>query len=156
MPDYDIPGFGLLSLAHLVLDFNGTLALDGELLPGVSERLAELARRLNIHIITADTFGTVAGIFRYTGYDVHVIGKGGEGAAKAAYVRELGTESCACVGNGRNDVPMLGEAALGMAVLQEEGAASAALAAADIVAPDINAALDLLLRPKRLIATLRE
>ena len=59
------------------------------------------------------------------------------------------------VGNGRNDRLMLKEAALGIAVLQAEGAAAEALLAADVVAPDILAALDLLLAPEGLIATLR-
>ena len=38
-----IPGFKNLSLAHLVLDFNGTLAVDGNLITGVSERRKEAA-----------------------------------------------------------------------------------------------------------------
>lgn len=50
---------------------------------------------------------------------------------------------------------MLHEAALGLVVIQAEGAAQIAVAAADIVSKSIEDALDLLLRPKRLIATLR-
>jgi soluble P-type ATPase len=50
---------------------------------------------------------------------------------------------------------MMEEAALAIAVLQSEGAFSATLAAADVVAPHIRDALDLLLRPQRLTATLR-
>ncbi len=56
----DIPGFGALRLEHLVLDYNGTLAADGELLPGVGEALRALARDVRIHAITADTFGRAA------------------------------------------------------------------------------------------------
>jgi hypothetical protein len=52
-----IPGFGRLRLEHLVLDYNGTLAVDGRPLPGVKTRLKRLARSLRIHVITADTFG---------------------------------------------------------------------------------------------------
>ena len=36
---HKIPGFGALRLEHLVLDYNGTLALDGRLLRGVGPRL---------------------------------------------------------------------------------------------------------------------
>jgi soluble P-type ATPase len=61
----------------------------------------------------------------------------------------------AAIGNGRNDQLMLAAAALGIAVVQEEGAAIESLSAADVVLPDIRSALDLLLFPKRLIATLR-
>ena len=53
----DIPGGGSLRLEHLVLDFNGTLACDGELLPGVVERLQRLSESMRIHVVTADTFG---------------------------------------------------------------------------------------------------
>ena len=38
------PGFGDLHLSHLVCDYNGTLALDGTLLPGVADALRDLAR----------------------------------------------------------------------------------------------------------------
>ena len=70
-------------------------------------------------------------------------------------MRRLGGDNAVAVGNGRNDRLMLQEAALGIAVLQAEGAAVEALLAADLVAPDILAALDLLLVPGALTATLR-
>ena len=59
------------------------------------------------------------------------------------------------VGNGANDAAMLHKASLGIAVLGGEGLALACLTAADIVVPDIGAALDLLLQPRRILATLR-
>ena len=60
-----------------------------------------------------------------------------------------------CIGNGRNDTGMLKIARLGIVVVQQEGMAVAALLAADVVASNIVAALDLLLIPKRLVTTLR-
>ena len=62
MPLYAIPGQDPLEVRHLVLDYNGTLATDGTLVPGVAERLRELAlppHSLTIHVVTADTMGTV-------------------------------------------------------------------------------------------------
>jgi soluble P-type ATPase len=50
---------------------------------------------------------------------------------------------------------MLKAADLGIAVMQGEGAAVETLLAAAVVAPDIRAALGLLLYPARLVATLR-
>ena len=35
----DIPGFTKLQLKYMVLDYNGTLAVDGDMLPGVKETL---------------------------------------------------------------------------------------------------------------------
>ena len=50
---------------------------------------------------------------------------------------------------------MLEAAALGIAVVQRECASADALKAADVIAPDIVAALELLTHPLRLAATLR-
>ena len=56
MIDVDIPGYGKLELNHLVLDYNGTLAVDGMLLPGVKAALNALAGSMTVHVVTADTF----------------------------------------------------------------------------------------------------
>ena len=58
MLEVDVPGHGLLRLDHLVLDFNGTLAQDGVLRPGVAQRLLRLSASLAIHVVTGDTFGS--------------------------------------------------------------------------------------------------
>jgi soluble P-type ATPase len=150
-----IPGFKELRLTHLVLNYNGTIAEHGRLIRGVAEKLAVLAPRLAIHILTADTFGTVREQVAPLPADLIVIAPGDQAQAKCEYVRRLGGEQTVAVGNGRNDRLMLKEAALGIALLQAEGAAVEALLAADVVAPDILAALDLLLTPEGLIATLR-
>jgi soluble P-type ATPase len=50
---------------------------------------------------------------------------------------------------------MLKASALGVAVIQGEGAAFETLASADVVCTDIRSALSLLSNPMRLIATLR-
>ena len=59
------------------------------------------------------------------------------------------------MGNGRNDRLMLQTAALGVAVCQAEGAAVPTMLAADVMGSDIQDALDLLIHPLRLVATLR-
>jgi soluble P-type ATPase len=150
-----IPGFGTLSVRYLVLDYNGTLAIDGRLLPRVKARLERLARTLRIHVVTADTFGKARSGMRGVECTLEILQGGAEERAKAAYVRRLGASGVACIGNGRNDRLMLRAAALGIAVLQAEGAAAETLAAADVVAPSISDALDLFLRPRRLVASLR-
>jgi soluble P-type ATPase len=155
MIEIDIPGFGELRLEHLVLDYNGTLAVDGRLLFGVRERLERLAAHLTIHVITADTFGKAADYLVNIPCQLAILRPGGQDETKRDFVRGLGAEKCVCVGNGRNDRFMLQEAALGIAVLQDEGAAAVTLAAADMVTPDIQSALDLLVQPLRLVATLR-
>jgi soluble P-type ATPase len=155
MLEIDIPGYRALRLRYLVLDFNGTLACDGALLDGVRERLMILVGILHIHIVTADTFGKARE--QLVGVPCHLSILPGEDQArhKLEYVQGLGPEMTVCVGNGRNDRLMLQEAGLGIAVVQTEGAAVPTVLAADVLAPDILAALDLLTHPRRLVATLR-
>ena len=57
--------------------------------------------------------------------------------------------------NGANDAQMLDAVALGIAVVGPEGAHRSALAACDIAAPSITAALGLLTDPRTLTATPR-
>jgi P-type E1-E2 ATPase len=155
-----IPGTGELDLLHLVLDVNGTVAVGGRLLDGLPQRLDALRKSgLQIHWITADTRGTQAALDEEMGWPAARISAGepgGEAAQKAAFVRKLGAAHVVAIGNGANDVTMLREAGLGIAVLGAEGLAVTALLAADVVAPDIHAALELLQDPSRLIATLRQ
>ena len=155
MIEITISKVAVLHLDHLVLDYNGTLAQDGELIAGVRERLQQLAQTLQLHVLTADTHGTVQEKVSSINCLLHVIGVGKEDKAKARYLELLGPDRVVAIGNGRNDVIMLKEAALGIAVLQTEGLSPQALSASDIFCKDINDALDLLLYPARLTATLR-
>ena len=150
-----IPDDRDIVLRHLVLDMNGTLAQDGALLPGVKERLDQLKPLLEIHLITADTHGGGRDAARTLGIQFHKMTPGPGGPQKLALVRELGPAGVAAIGNGANDALMLKEAALGIAVNGGEGAAAAAILAADIYIPDILDALDLFLHPDRIRATLR-
>lgn len=150
-----IPGDRDFNFAHLVLDFNGTLACNGHLLPGVPERLEHLAGKLTLHILTADTHGSVARETASCSVSLATLPEAAQDRAKEAYILQLGAEQVVAVGNGRNDRLMLARAALGIAVIQSEGAATDTLMAADLVVPNILAALDLLIRPQRLSATLR-
>jgi soluble P-type ATPase len=152
---FDIPGMGKMQLNQLVLDYNGTLAVDGILQSGVAEGLTALAADLNIQVLTADTFGKAAQGLEGLPCELAVLPPGAQDLAKRDFVERLGADTCACVGNGRNDRLMLEAAALGVAVILGEGAAGATLAAADVVATSITAALDLLSNPLRLAATLR-
>jgi P-type E1-E2 ATPase len=148
----EIPGADELLLDHLVLDLNGTLADRGVLVVGVEERLLALTEMLEVRVLSADTFGTLQELARRIGLESAAVSSGAE---KLRVVEALGAERCAAVGNGRNDVEMLTAVRLGIAVLGPEGASAEALHAADVVCPTILAALDLLLDPRALAATLR-
>ncbi|HEY1293974.1 MAG TPA: HAD family hydrolase, partial [Chloroflexota bacterium] len=152
----DIPGWQSLQLEVLLLDVNGTLTLDGELLAGVETRLKALIGVLDVQLVSADTFGRLDNIAAQLGVRAKRLEAGRpEAAQKADVVRQLGAERVVAIGNGANDADMLADAALGIAIVGPEGVAAGALAAADVVVPTISDALGLLVNSKRLIATLR-
>lgn len=156
MIDIDIPGFGDLKIEHLVLDYNGTLALDGKLLPGVRKQITELAEDLEVHIITADTLGQCEEELGDLPVTIQILQTRPEDEAKLNYIRNLGEKKCACIGNGRNDKLMLHEAALGIIVFGPECFSVESSGVADLAATDINYALGLFTHPIRLLATLRD
>ena len=155
MLEISIPGFPEIKLTDLVLDYNGTLALDGKLIEGVADRLQKLSDQLRIHILTADTFGNAAaGVAGLPG-ELSILGQGDQAQAKLDYIKEIGPVGVVSIGNGRNDRLMLEGSVLSIAVIQSEGAGVETLTSANVVVPSILDALDLLSHPQRLVATLR-
>lgn len=148
----EIPGREKLTLEHLLLDQNGTLSNRGELLSGVREGVAQLRNLLRVHVLSADTFGTLSQVASALGVDGHRVQTGRE---KLAFIQSLDPAVCAAIGNGANDEAMLRTSAIGIAVLGPEGTSVGALLAADVVCENVRDALQLLLEPKLLIATLR-
>ena len=151
----EIPGHRSVALRHVVLDYNGTIARDGVLLDEVRALLPALCERYKVHVITADTFGSVAA--QLEGFDVRVtvLKSKDHTFEKAQYIGNLDVRHCAAVGNGSNDARMLKDAWIAIAVLGDEGCSVQALSGADVVCRNITDALGLLLNEKRLIATLR-
>jgi P-type E1-E2 ATPase len=156
MIELNIPGRGLVQLHHLVCDVNGTLAVDGQLLEGVKQRLFALRDRLTLHLLTADTHGKQGIIDQQLNLKAVHIQPGEEDEQKTKYVQKLGAESVVAIGQGANDAGMLQAAALGICVFSAEGTAVKTLLAADMVVANIFEALALLEKPLRIVATLRK
>jgi len=150
-----IPDYGELDLKNLVMDYNGTLALDGMLIEGVRETLTELSKSISLHVLTADTFGKAKSGLKGIDCTLSILADEDQQSGKLAYVQSLGAENTVSIGNGRNDQLMLKVSALGIAVILEEGASAQTLQAADIVCTSIVSALKLLSNPLRVVATLR-
>jgi len=155
MIELPIPGDETLRLKRLLLDYNGTLACDGTVLPGVKERLRKLQSDLELYVVTADTFGTVRREMADSGVEVMVLESDDHTEEKRRLLERLGPDHTVAVGNGNNDRLMLEYSILGIAVLGDEGCALETLHAARLCCRSITDALDLLLHPKRLVATLR-
>jgi P-type E1-E2 ATPase len=155
MIELQIPGRGIVRLEYAVFDVNGTLAVDGVLLKGIEARIALLRGKLEVRLITADTHGRQSEIDKKLKFKADRLEHGDERQQKANYIWQLGAQQVVAIGNGNNDVEMLKAAEIGIVVIGREGAAREAIQAADVVVFDVLDAIDLLLNPKRLIATLR-
>jgi len=151
----DIPGAVLLEIEHFVIDFSGTLSVDGVLIPRVKEELNELAERLHIHVLTSDTFGKAREELEGIKCTVKILDGDDHMGQKERYVLSLGAKRVTALGNGNNDARMLKAAGIGIAVCLKEGCSVEALTSAKILVRSPIDAIALLLNPKRLIATLR-
>lgn len=155
MFELEIPGFGLVKLKYLVSDFTGTLSVDGKLIIGVKEKLNEISKFLDIHILTADTFGRVKEELKDLKCIIQILNGENHDIQKEEYIKKLGSEYVIALGNGNNDRRMLKIAKIGVAVCLNEGCSIDAIKSADILVHSPIDAIDLLLSPKRLKATLR-
>ena len=152
----DIPRWGTVDIENIVIDLNGTLATDGKIPFEAKEKIGALSQLVKIYILTADPqrpaneeiLGMKAELIRVLGEDSK--------QGKLDFLRTLNPEMTVAVGNGSNDQLILKEAAFGIAVLGEEGVSVSAIQSADILVKNIESALDLLLKPRRLITTLGE
>ncbi len=156
MIELNIPGRGSFRLNFLVCDVNGTLAVDGKLIEGLAHRIHSLRDRLEVHLITADTHGSQELIDQQLNLRAVRLRVGNEALQKGEFVRSLGAEHVIAIGQGANDAQMLAAAAIGIAIVSPEGLALTTLQAADLVVADIFTALDLLDKPLRLVASLRQ
>ena len=141
---------------HVVFDYNGVLAENGRVSKEVRHLLTELASKVSVAVITADTFGTAQEeLQNVPDVELIILPEDKDGTEKARYVQEWGPETTAVVGNGVNDQPMFFIAGLKICVLGPEGASSGVLAAANVIVRSPEDAIHLFLNPKRLCATLR-
>ena len=152
----EIPGWGNIDIENIVIDLNGTIATDGKIASEVRKKITSLSELAKVYILTADTQGTANK--EILGMNVELIKVPEENSKKGKFefLSTLNLETTVAIGNGSNDQLTLKEAALGIAVLGDEGVSVSAMKSADIVVENIHNALDLFLEPKRLIATLRE
>jgi soluble P-type ATPase len=155
----DIPGFGKVQINSILSDYTGTLACGGKLVAGVKDRLLRLAELVDIHVVTADSFGTAEKELKGLPIVCKRLKAQREDVQKAHYAVELNPHYVASFGNGNNDrlhLKVVKEAGgLAIAVENGEGCALDAILNANLFVVGAVNALDLLLEPARLIATLR-
>ncbi|WP_077368607.1 HAD family hydrolase [Anaerosalibacter sp. Marseille-P3206] len=152
----DVPGYKTLNIHNVVFDFNGTIAKDGVLVDGVIEIIKDLANKgVKVYVLTADTNGSVKR--ECSGLPVYIekFDKGNAILEKRKVVERLGSDITASFGNGRNDSEMFKISTLSIGVIGSEGCFSKTIFESDIVVTNIIDGINLLLKPNRLKATLR-
>lgn len=151
-----IPGKGTMTIENMVLDYNGTIAEDGNLKEGIREKIEKVHQMgIQIYILTADTFGNAKEQCQGLPVTLEVFDKENAALSKREIVGNIGSKETVTIGNGNNDVEMFEESILSVAVIGDEGCAVKAIFAADIVCNNIIDAIDLVLYPDRIKATLR-
>ena len=95
----DVPGREIIEIEHVVLDYNGTIAFDGQLIEGAAWRIRELCKSAHVYVLTADTYGTVRSQCDGLGAEVKTFPRANAAECKEEIVRALGGK-VACVGNG--------------------------------------------------------
>ena len=151
----EIPGYTSYDLKYLLLDYNGTVALDGAIKPSVKELIREKSTELEVFILTADTHGTAAAECAELPVTLKTFPTATAMDSKLEILNSLGADNCCTIGNGRNDLLMCRESALSISVIGEEGCYSKLITQTNITVKNIEDGFELLLKPKRLIATLR-
>lgn len=151
----EIPGYPSLDLKYLLLDYNGTIALDGVISEAVANKIRRLSELFRIYVLTADTNGTARQMCQGLPVEILTFPTDSAMQEKERILYSLGQENCAAIGNGRNDLLMCREAAFSVSVLGKEGMYGRLMTATDLCAPSILDAMDLFLNPHRIIASLR-
>ncbi len=152
----EIPGWGSVDIENIVIDLNGTIATGGRVSRKVKEKINSLSDQTTIYILTADTQGTANEEVLGMKAELIKVPEEDSKRGKLDFLKTLTLDVTVAIGNGSNDQLILKEAALGIAILGDEGVSVSAIKSADIVVRNIQNALDLFLEPKKLIATLRE
>ncbi|BCN93898.1 hypothetical protein THMIRHAM_16830 [Thiomicrorhabdus immobilis] len=151
----EIPGRETLDIQHIIFDYNGTIALDGKVIDGVTDKIQQLAGLVDFHVVTADTYGTAEKELLGVACKVINLANSPHFKSKTVYLASLGAEHTLSVGNGFNDKELLKQSRIGVALIQDEGLCIDTLIAADIVCKSVMDVFAYIEKPNRLKATLR-
>jgi soluble P-type ATPase len=156
-----IPGFGPLEVRRVVTDYTGTHSFKGVVRRTVRTRLAQLAKLVDVHVLTVDTFGTARRELARLPVELHFLNddKRRNDKEKQRFILKYEPKYVAAFGNGNMDRLLLktvrDAGGLAVAVDNGEGCALDAILNANILVHGSEQALDLLLEPTSCKATLR-
>jgi soluble P-type ATPase len=148
------PGMESLDIHFVLIDFEGTLAMDGRVHPRAKDKVNLLSKRATLYIVTKSSKEKVEETLRKMKVEVLYVTEGDSSQQKLNVLQRLGPHQTAVIGNGLDDARIMEQAGLGMCVIGKEGSSAEALAKADLVVTHVLDALDFLLKPLRQRATL--
>lgn len=151
----EIPGREVVEISYLVFDYNGTIAIDGEIKESIKEKIIALSKNFSLYVLTADTYGSAKKECENLPLNLKCFPNNNTSENKLEIINELGSDKCMCFGNGYNDIKMFEKSALSIAILDVEGCSTKLLQSADIMVRSIDDGLDLVLNSNRIIADLR-
>jgi soluble P-type ATPase len=143
------PGMESLDIHFVLIDFEGTLAMDGRVHPKAKDKVNLLSKRVTITILTKSNREKVEETLRKMRAEILYVTEGDSSQQKLNALQRLGAHQTVVIGNGLDDVRILEQAGLGMCVIGKEGASAEAMAKADLVVTHVLDALDFLLKPLR-------
>lgn len=150
---YNPKGAGEIELNTIVLDLNGTLAVNGKVPEGVSERIKKLKELgFKILLFSGDQRGTALGISQDLGIELK---RASTTEEKEALTKELNAQTTVAIGNARIDIGTFKHSKISIGTIQAEGIHTGILPHLDILVPSINDALDLLINKDSFEATMR-
>jgi soluble P-type ATPase len=150
---YNPVGVGEINLDTIILDLNGTLAIDGKLVDGVIPRINKLKESgFKLYLFTGDQRGTASQQASELGIELMFAKTTSE---KAECAKKCNFETTVAIGNARIDIGTFENSKIKIATLQKEGIHASIINHVDVIVPSINDALDLLLNPDSFNATMR-
>ena len=150
---YNPKGAGEFDLDTIILDLNGTLAVNGSVPDGVKERASKLKELgYKILLFSGDQRGTAQAQADDLGIELQ---RAGTTEEKEQLTLKLNKERTVAIGNARIDIGTFKHSKLRIATLQAEGIHAAILPYVDVIVTSINDALDLLINKDSLEATMR-
>lgn len=150
---YAIPQVWEIDITTIVLDLNGTLAVQWVVVDGVEDRINKLKTLgFSIILFTGDQRGNASLLCKELGIECSYASSHEE---KEKLFLELDVDHTAAIGNARIDNGTFRHAKLSIATLQAEGIHTGILPYIDIIVPSILDALDLFIDWDSLKATMR-
>ncbi len=148
------PGQSPIEIEYLLIDFEGTLASDGRVHPKAKDKINLLSKRTKITILAKGEKEKVEETLRRVKAELYFVNEEESASQKLELLLNLGASRTAVIGNGMDDIRMMKEAGLSMAIIGKEGTSGELIQSAHLIFTNMVDALDFLLKPLQKKATL--